>query len=280
MNSSWKYVIKDRWGSVRPTENGTVMRVVSGPDGTDFSSSDYMALVTIIPVDKELAIESDRFISVRDLAGSFRLASSGIHYRSRWNGNCNAIGSAMPPERLRTIAGETFDDENFNFCVPKIGIIDKKILLLSKLLIEENSQPYPSTMALEALQILFWVHLLRQYSTLKSPPFAKHKGGLSPRTLKTVLSYVRDNLSDVTIIKMAEAAGLSGSHFLRSFQLATGQSPHQFVIQCRLERAVQLIRENQLQLNEVAKACGFSSHSHMTVLVKKHWGVTPKQLRD
>ncbi len=279
MNSQWNNVIKHRWGNVHSTSNGTVMRVLTGPDDTDFRAHDYMALVTITPVEKELAVETDRISSVWDDAGSFRLAPSGIHYRSQWKGNCNAIGSAISPERLRTIAGETFENDDVRLNVPKFGVIDPQILLISKLMIDEDKQPFPSALAFEALQTLFWVRLLRQYSAFNPQSSKPHAGGLPPRVQRMIEGFVRENLGEVSLAKMAEVAGLSQSHFLRSFRQTTGQSPHQFVIKCRLERAVRLIQEKQLSLSDVATACGFSSHSHMTYLVRKHWNATPRQLQ-
>ncbi|NJS10840.1 MAG: helix-turn-helix transcriptional regulator, partial [Microcoleus sp. CSU_2_2] len=69
---------------------------------------------------------------------------------------------------------------------------------------------------------------------------------------------------------------ISSYHFCRLFKQSTGFSPHQYVIQQRVERAKQLLRQGQMSIGEIAIACGFSHQSHFNRHFKRLTGVTPK----
>jgi AraC family transcriptional regulator len=96
-----------------------------------------------------------------------------------------------------------------------------------------------------------------------------------------VISRIEDDLdADLSQTTLAEAAGLSPWHFCRSFKAATGVAPHRFVVLRRLARAQQLIRMTKLTLAEIAAACGFSSHAHLTTVFRREIGVNPSDLRS
>ena len=74
-------------------------------------------------------------------------------------------------------------------------------------------------------------------------------------------------------------AHMSPDHFARSFKAATGLSPHQYVIQRRVERAKTLLSDTGLTVAEVARAVGFSNPSHLATHVRRVLGVSPGALR-
>ena len=64
------------------------------------------------------------------------------------------------------------------------------------------------------------------------------KGGLSPSRLRRVTELVHAKIDDeLTLEQMANEANLSVAHFSQMFRKSTGQSPHQFVLRQRVERA-------------------------------------------
>ncbi|WP_370589516.1 helix-turn-helix domain-containing protein [Tychonema sp. LEGE 07203] len=77
---------------------------------------------------------------------------------------------------------------------------------------------------------------------------------------------------------IANHIDISSYHFCRLFKQSTGFSPHQYVIQQRVERAKQLLLQGKMSLAEIAIACGFSHQSHLNRHFKRITGVTPKTL--
>jgi AraC family transcriptional regulator len=98
--------------------------------------------------------------------------------------------------------------------------------------------------------------------------------------LEPVFAYVRENLdADLSVRRLAELTGLSASCFSRWFRRHVGITPHAYVIRTRVERAMDLIRDGNSSLAEIALKVGFSSQACLTVAFRRHAGVTPGQFR-
>jgi AraC family transcriptional regulator len=84
---------------------------------------------------------------------------------------------------------------------------------------------------------------------------------------------------DLNLHTLARESGYSKSQFLRMLRASMGCSPHQWLIQLRIERAKQMLRRGSIPLIEIAAACGFSSHAHLSRSFRKTVGVAPNQYR-
>jgi AraC family transcriptional regulator len=124
------------------------------------------------------------------------------------------------------------------------------------------------------------IHLLRQYTTVAVAP-AWPKARLSPHKLRRAIEYIDENLrNDLTLSAMADAVVLSPGHFAHAFREATGVAPHRYVVERRVERAKELLRQSNMPITEIADRIGCSSHSHFSVLFHRITGLTPRQFRD
>ena len=68
----------------------------------------------------------------------------------------------------------------------------------------------------------------------------------------------------LTVADMARAAGLSPAHFSREFKRAFGESPHQYLLTRRLERAAALLRVTDWSVADVCFAVGVGSVGSFT----------------
>ena len=100
---------------------------------------------------------------------------------------------------------------------------------------------------------------------------------LPRRLLQRVIERMND--LDVDLQSLANESGYSRTHFVRMFHAATGRTPHRYVLQLRLTRAQDLIRERRTSLTDVAALCGFSSQSHMSTMFRQTLGMTPSEYR-
>ena len=105
------------------------------------------------------------------------------------------------------------------------------------------------------------------------PPLPRH-------VLRQVFRFVHDHLD--TKLKWEDIALEVGMHpfaFGRRFKVSTGLTVRQYVILCRLRRAMKLLVHTRLKLSEIAFEVGFSCQSHMTSLFRQHLGTTPRAFR-
>ncbi|HEX5366678.1 MAG TPA: helix-turn-helix transcriptional regulator, partial [Acidimicrobiales bacterium] len=63
----------------------------------------------------------------------------------------------------------------------------------------------------------------------------------------------------LTVADLARAAGLSRAHFSREFVRAFGETPHQYLLTRRLERAAALLRNTDRPVTEICFAVGLRS---------------------
>lgn len=92
--------------------------------------------------------------------------------------------------------------------------------------------------------------------------------------------YIRDHLSSPLSLEiLAERANFSPAHFHRVFTAYFGKTPHEFVMDCRIDAARAALQADSCTLSDLAAGCGFSSHSYFSHLFKKATGLTPLQYR-
>ena len=98
--------------------------------------------------------------------------------------------------------------------------------------------------------------------------------------MRSALQYVNDNLdSKLSWAQIAAAVGLSEFRFGRSFKLASGVTPHQYVIQCRVARAMKLLERAEASIAEIALEVGCSMPEPPHDGVSQATGTTPGAFR-
>ncbi|HEV2674701.1 MAG TPA: AraC family transcriptional regulator [Aliidongia sp.] len=108
---------------------------------------------------------------------------------------------------------------------------------------------------------------------------ARAAGWITPRRLRLVEDLVEARLDgSLPVHEMAASLGLSPGFFNRAFKAAVGKTPHDYVIDRRVARARKLL-DTSAGLAEIAAACGFASHAHMTTQLRRRLGVPPRALR-
>ncbi|XGV94775.1 MAG: helix-turn-helix domain-containing protein [Leptolyngbya sp. BL-A-14] len=163
--------------------------------------------------------------------------------------------------------------------LPQVNVFDPVVHHIEQLLqLELQGNRFGNSVYVDSLATALSIHLIRQYANqpLKQREFS---AGLSPYQLQNVLEYIQAHLSEnITLDAIAQVAGMSRYHFIRRFKRTMHESPYQYLIGQRLEKAKQLLK-SQLAIAEIAVACGFADQSHLTKHFKQRIGVTPQVFR-
>jgi AraC family transcriptional regulator len=109
---------------------------------------------------------------------------------------------------------------------------------------------------------------------------AQPAGSLTRSNEQKVADYVEANLDrNIGLNDLAQLAGLSRFHFLRAFKKTTAETPYQYLLRRRIERAQALLTEGSLSVTEIASAVGFKDSTQFIRTFRTKVGVTPGKYR-
>ncbi|PAY09642.1 MULTISPECIES: helix-turn-helix transcriptional regulator [Bradyrhizobium] len=110
--------------------------------------------------------------------------------------------------------------------------------------------------------------------------FQPTMGGLSPKVLLRAIERLRsDSEVDVSLDALAAEANLSRFHFCRAFKESTGLSPHAWLRQHQLERAMQMLRDTDESIAMVAAELGYASQTAFAAAFRRLTGEAPSDWR-
>lgn len=83
----------------------------------------------------------------------------------------------------------------------------------------------------------------------------------------------------ITLSDLAQVAGLSTNHLLRTFRSLFGQTPYQYLVGLRIDRARKLLETSGTPVTEICFAVGWKSLGSFNVLFHRHTGMSPSEYR-
>ncbi|MDT3442939.1 MULTISPECIES: helix-turn-helix domain-containing protein [unclassified Pseudofrankia] len=220
--------------------------------------------------------------SYEDLApGDVSLLTRASESHWRWPEPIEVVHLYLTQQAVSSVCGQVFDRD--------IGDVELRDLLKANdpaihrtamlIAAEAAAGGLGSRLLVESLSAQLIVHLIRRHAdvTFRGRPT---DGGLTCLQLRAVRDYVAAHIGEsMSLAQLAACAALSPYHFARQFRVARGCSPHEFVLQQRVEHAQRLLSRSRMPIRDIALDCGFCDQSHMTRVFKRHLGVTPRQYR-
>lgn len=99
---------------------------------------------------------------------------------------------------------------------------------------------------------------------------------LAPWQARRVRAYIEEHLDQpIRIEALAEHTRLSTSYFFRAFRGSFGVAPHAFIMRCRTDRAMAMLRATEDPIAQIATACGFADQAHFSRVFARRAGLPP-----
>jgi len=99
------------------------------------------------------------------------------------------------------------------------------------------------------------------------------------RVTRAVRAIERRPDAGLALGSLAQEAGLSPFHFLRTFERLTGLTPHQYVLRARLREAARRLAVEPGKVLDIALDCGFGDVSNFNRAFRAEFGVSPRAYR-
>ncbi len=177
------------------------------------------------------------------------------------------------------LLSDIYEQVFFERCLP---IFEKHIIENNELLYHKFYQFFylayysQNAMQIETAMLEALSSLIKQYagSQKKDTFFENHK------KIKYSIDYINSMIcNNITLNELAKTAGLSKYHFLRLFKKYTGLSPHQYIINQRINMYKNAIMNNKHSTID-AFELGFCDQSHLIRNFKRIYGYSPKQMKN
>jgi AraC family transcriptional regulator len=163
---------------------------------------------------------------------------------------------------------------------PRETIDDQTMRRLVEILLREKHEGFQNgSLFMDSVGTALASHLLHRYSI---DPVSRRRtiGGMAPSVLRRCMALMDAHIErDLRLGDLASEAGMSSSHFIRSFRESTGRTPYQFLLQQRVKRAQELMRDPRISLTEVALASGFADQHHLARVFRRITSMTPSGYR-
>jgi AraC family transcriptional regulator len=133
---------------------------------------------------------------------------------------------------------------------------------------------------LDSVEQAMAVALVKDHA-VRHRPVQIYRGGLGSARLRRIKELVHAKMEDdLSLDEMAQSVGLSTAHFARMFRKSTGETPHQFVLRQKVERAKAMLRAPGARVLDVAVACGFRTQQHFAQVFRDACGIRPTEYRQ
>lgn len=202
-------------------------------------------------------------------------------HEGRWDiaGPIGVSHVFLSDQRLRESAEQLMGGRPVEL-LPRVGFEDPAAARIMELLGREAAAADISArLFVEQATDLLVTQLLRGHSSfaaLETPA----RRGLADWQVRKVTDYMRAHLDEpIGLDLLADLVGLSRFHFCTAFRLATGDTPHAWLVKLRIEHAQKLLAQTDLPMIQIALAVGYETPSAFSASFRKIAGVTPTDFK-
>ena len=169
--------------------------------------------------------------------------------------------------------------ESGAFISLKVSQKNDIIVLLNRILKERDSNEIGSEFLSHLLVLELFV-LISRALKMEWENSIKSKSPKLKELIEISVNYIHNNFErNISLNDIAKFVFLSTSYFTRAFKEEMNISPISYLLKVRVERAMELLRETDQKVSDIALSVGFSNQQRFNEIFKKHTKMTPLQYR-
>lgn len=251
-------------------------------EGNTYYSDEHTICLSLAPRPvRLLQIKGDQTYVSSYGKGDISITPAEMPFFARWDRDDFYLQIRVASRFLESVARETININSERLeLLSEFRTRDPHLESIAMMFLSELKQEnVGGSLYIESLTNILAIHLLRQYATNK-PRLPIYESGLPQHQVLQVLEYIDEHLHrDIKLADLAQLLDISQFHFSHLFKQAIGTSPYQYLLQQRIERAKQLLKQTNRSIIEIALLCGFNSHSHLSKQFRQLTGMTPTAYR-
>jgi AraC family transcriptional regulator len=201
--------------------------------------------------------------------------------RVEWQGKPSTCVSVNFPESTLLALCSTEGAGLVSERGPQFGFVDAHVVdLVRRLQAQAEGQAYLGAVYVQSLSLALASYVAARYGSGAEVAAPSRPASLSGLQKHQIEKFIDHELSsNFGLVDLARVIGYSPDHFSRLFKHAYHQSPYQYVMARRIEKAMAMLRDETLSIAEIAAECGFSNQAHFTTSFKRRTGSTPSAYR-
>lgn len=215
-------------------------------------------------------------------AGCFSLTPAGYPVSRAWTGDPEVVLLYLRPGLIDQVAQEMGLRAASVELLCALGQRDPQLELYGALLRaaameSDNGSP----LKVEYLARALAIHLLEAHSNMAGSKPLIRPEAIETSRLDDAVEYMRANLDQpVTLGELASVCRLSVTHFGRAFRQKMGLAPHAFLVNLRVQKAIELLEGSDMSIMEVAISCGFDQPQYFATVFRRKLGCSPSMWRQ
>lgn len=176
---------------------------------------------------------------------------------------------------ISRISMDLYGSEDVQFINGGYRVSKETLDFINMFIFEEKNKQCGYSFMLQSLSIQIIVSLLR-HTKNNLQIFQSGRHFIKAENIYRAEDFMQEHFNDdFTINELSKIASLSPYHFIRVFKSQTGKTPYKYLMDLRVEKAVELLRSGKYSMTEVSVLCGFANPSHFSTIFKKKTGISP-----
>lgn len=197
----------------------------------------------------------------------------------RWSAGAEVICVSLDHARIASAAQDLAPGGRFEMLPMTNGQAPRLAAMLHALHAEQASGYASGRLFVDGIEIAIAALLATRQNVLSGRPPVQ-RGTLTPHCMKRVTEYIETYIATpLSLAELARCAALSEGHFSRLFRATFHQTPHQFVLQRRIEHAKALLASSPHSVLDLGLMCGFSNPQHFSRVFHAMVGLPPSAFR-